>query len=48
VIPLHSEDEKLKAIPEGATVTVTTSAKLGLARTLESSEKSVRAGYSVL
>jgi methylenetetrahydrofolate reductase (NADPH) len=48
VIPLRSADEKLKAIPEGATVTVTTSAKLGLARTLEFSEKAVRAGYSVV
>ena len=48
VIPLRSADEKLKAIPEGATVTVTTSAKLGLDRTLEFAERAVRAGYNVV
>ena len=48
VIPLRSADEKLKAIPEGATVTVTTSAKLGLDRTLEFAGKAVRAGYNVV
>jgi methylenetetrahydrofolate reductase (NADPH) len=48
VIPLRSADEKLKAIPEGATVTVTTSAKLGLDRTLEFAEQAVRAGYHVV
>jgi methylenetetrahydrofolate reductase (NADPH) len=48
VIPLRSADEKLKAIPEGATVTVTTSAKLGLERTLEFAEQAVRAGYNVV
>jgi methylenetetrahydrofolate reductase (NADPH) len=48
VIPLRSADEKLKAIPEGATVTVTTSAKLGLDRTLEFAGQAVRAGYHVV
>lgn len=48
VIPLRSADEKLKAIPEGATVTVTTSGKLGLDRTLEFAERAVQAGYSVV
>ena len=48
VIPLRSADEKLQAVPAGSTVTVTTSAKLGLARTLEFAEKAVRAGYNVV
>ena len=48
MIPLRSADEKLKAIPGGATVTVTTSAKLGLERTLEFAEQAVRAGYEVV
>jgi methylenetetrahydrofolate reductase (NADPH) len=48
VIPLRSADEKLKAIPEGATVTVTTSSKLGLDRTLEFAGKAARAGFDVV
>ncbi len=48
VIPLRSADEKLKAIPEETTVTVTTSAKLGLGRTLEFAERAVRAGFNVV
>jgi methylenetetrahydrofolate reductase (NADPH) len=48
VIPLRSADEKLKAIPAGTTVTVTTSAKLGLDRTLEFAGKAARAGYDVV
>ncbi len=48
VIPLRSADEKLKAIPDGSTVTVTTSAKLGLDRTLEFAERAVLAGYHVV
>jgi methylenetetrahydrofolate reductase (NADPH) len=48
VIPLRSADEKLKAIPEGSTVTMTTSAKLGLDRTLAFAERAVRAGYNVV
>jgi len=48
VIPLRSADDKLKAIPEGATVTVTTSAKLGLDRTLEFAEQAVRTGHNVV
>jgi methylenetetrahydrofolate reductase (NADPH) len=48
VIPLRSADEKLKAIPEGTTVTVTTSGKLGLDRTLEFAGQAARAGYDVV
>jgi methylenetetrahydrofolate reductase (NADPH) len=48
LIPLRSADEKLKAVPRGATVTVTTSWKLGLERTLEFAEKALRAGYEVV
>jgi methylenetetrahydrofolate reductase (NADPH) len=48
VIPLRSANEKLKAIPEGATVAVTTSAKLGLDRTLEFAGQAMRAGYDVV
>jgi methylenetetrahydrofolate reductase (NADPH) len=48
MIPLRSADEKLKAVPEGATVTVTTSGKLGLDRTLEFAERAVWAGYNVV
>jgi methylenetetrahydrofolate reductase (NADPH) len=48
VIPLRSADEKLKAIPGGTTVTVTTSAKLGLDRTLEFAGQAARVGYHVV
>ena len=48
IIPLRSVDEKLKAVPGGSTVTVTTSRRLGLERTLEFSGKAVRAGYEVV
>jgi methylenetetrahydrofolate reductase (NADH) len=48
VIPLKSADERLKAIPEGTAVTVTTSAKLGLERTLEFAAKVVRAGHEAV
>jgi methylenetetrahydrofolate reductase (NADPH) len=48
LIPLRSADEKLKAVPVGSTVTVTTSVKLGLERTLEFAEKALRAGYEVV
>jgi methylenetetrahydrofolate reductase (NADPH) len=48
VIPLRSADEKLKAIPAGTTVTVTTSAKLGLDRTLEFAGKAARARHNVV
>ena len=48
VIPLRSADEKLKAIPAGATFTVTTSAKLGLNRTVEFAEQAMRAGFNVV
>jgi methylenetetrahydrofolate reductase (NADPH) len=48
VIPLKSADEKLKAIPGGTTVTVTTSGKLGLGRTLEFAGTAARAGFNVV
>jgi methylenetetrahydrofolate reductase (NADPH) len=48
VIPLRSADGKLAAIPAGTTVTVTTSAKLGLDRTLEFAGKAARAGHDVV
>jgi methylenetetrahydrofolate reductase (NADPH) len=48
IIPLRSADEKLKAVPVGSTVTVTTSGKLGLERTLEFAGKALRAGYEVV
>jgi len=48
LIPLRSADEKLKVVPRGATVTVTTSGKLGLERTLEFAEKALRAGCEVV
>jgi methylenetetrahydrofolate reductase (NADPH) len=48
LIPLRSANEKLTAVPSGSTVTVTTSAKLGLERTLQFAEKALRAGYDVV
>jgi methylenetetrahydrofolate reductase (NADPH) len=48
VIPLRGLDEKLGAIPVGTTITVTCSAKLGLGRTLEYTERAVRAGFDVV
>jgi methylenetetrahydrofolate reductase (NADPH) len=48
LIPLRSADEKLKAVPRGSEVTVTTSVKLGLERTLEFAGKALRAGYKVV
>jgi methylenetetrahydrofolate reductase (NADPH) len=48
VIPLRTAGEKLKAISAGATVTVTTSGKLGLDRTLEFAGQAARAGYTVV
>jgi methylenetetrahydrofolate reductase (NADPH) len=48
IIPLRSADEKLKAVPGGSAVTVTTSGKLGLERTLEFAGKARRAGHEVV
>lgn len=48
VIPLRDFDEKLRAVPPGATVAVTCSAKLGLSRTLECAELAARAGFTVV
>jgi len=48
VIPLRGAEEKLCGVPEGTTITVTTSAKLGLDRTLEYAERAARAGFDVV
>jgi methylenetetrahydrofolate reductase (NADPH) len=48
VIPLRGVDEKLAAVPEGTTITITCSVKLGLERTLEYTERAVKAGYRVV
>ena len=48
LIPLKSVDEKLRLVPKGTTVTVTCSAKLGLARTLDCAVRAAEAGYNVV
>jgi methylenetetrahydrofolate reductase (NADPH) len=48
LIPLRSANEKLRTVPEGATITVTCSAKLGLDRTLEYAGRAVQAGFDVV
>jgi methylenetetrahydrofolate reductase (NADPH) len=48
LIPLKGLDEKLAALPVGTTVTVTSSVKLGLGRTLEQSLRAAAAGYRVV
>jgi len=48
VIPVRGADEKVSAIPRGTTMTITCSAKFGLERTLEHTERAVKAGYRVV
>lgn len=48
VIPLKGADEKLSVVPTSTLVTITCSVKLGLERTLEHTEKAVKAGYRVI
>ncbi|MFE0415674.1 methylenetetrahydrofolate reductase [Streptomyces tendae] len=48
VIPLRGAQTKVRAIPAGATVTVTCSPRFGLQRTLDHSAEAVRAGYRVV
>lgn len=48
LIPLKGLDDKLAVLPAGTTVTVTSSVKLGLARTLEQSLRAAGAGYRVV
>lgn len=48
LIPLKNVDEKLRAVPTGTTVTVTCSAKLGLARTLDCAVRAAAAGFHVV
>jgi methylenetetrahydrofolate reductase (NADPH) len=48
VIPLRGVDEKLRVVPRGTTITVTCSAKLGLARTLDYAERAAQAGFYVI
>jgi hypothetical protein len=48
LIPFKSAGEKLAAVPEGTTITVTCSVKLGLQRTLDFTALAVGAGYRVV
>ena len=48
LIPLKNVDEKLRAVPTGTTITVTCSAKLGLARTLDCAVRAAAAGFDVV
>jgi methylenetetrahydrofolate reductase (NADPH) len=48
VIPLKGAEEKVRAVPDGATITITCSPKFGLQRTLDHSARAVRAGYRVV
>ncbi|WP_329252720.1 methylenetetrahydrofolate reductase [Actinoallomurus sp. NBC_01490] len=48
VIPLKGAEEKVHAVPPGATITITCSPKFGLQRTLDHSARAVRAGYRVV
>jgi methylenetetrahydrofolate reductase (NADPH) len=48
LIPLRSADEKLAAVPAGTSVTVTTSTKIGLERTLDYAVSAARTGHRVV
>jgi methylenetetrahydrofolate reductase (NADPH) len=48
LIPLKGLDDKLGALPPATTVTVTSSVKLGLERTLQQSLRAAAAGYHVV
>ncbi|MEN4476898.1 methylenetetrahydrofolate reductase [Mycolicibacterium cosmeticum] len=48
VIPLKGADEKVKAVPTGATVTITCSPKFGLERTIDHVAAARRNGYRVV
>jgi methylenetetrahydrofolate reductase (NADPH) len=48
LIPLRNAEEKLQAVPLGTTIAVTSSAKLGLGRTLEFARRAARAGFTVV
>jgi methylenetetrahydrofolate reductase (NADPH) len=48
VVPLRNAAEKLHAVPAGATIIVTTSARVGLDQTLEFAERASRAGFDVV
>jgi methylenetetrahydrofolate reductase (NADPH) len=48
LIPLKNVDEKLLEVPRGTTITVTCSAKLGLARTLDCAVRAAEAGFNVV
>jgi methylenetetrahydrofolate reductase (NADPH) len=48
VIPVRGADEKVSAIPRDTTITITCSAKFGLERTLEHTERAVKAGHHVV
>src|SRR5258705_11250492 len=48
VIPLKGAEEKIQAVPTGATVTITCSPKFGLERTIEHVAAAVSKGYRVV
>jgi methylenetetrahydrofolate reductase (NADPH) len=48
VIPLRGAEDKLRAVPAGATVTITCSPTFGLDRTLDHAAAALDAGYQVI
>jgi methylenetetrahydrofolate reductase (NADPH) len=48
VIPLKGAEEKIQAVPTGATVTITCSPKFGLERTIDHVIAAVGKGYRVV
>jgi len=48
LMPFESFDDELTHLPDGATITVTTSPQLGIERTVERAEDAAAAGYDVV
>jgi methylenetetrahydrofolate reductase (NADPH) len=48
IVPIRSVDRQLELLPAGATVTVTSSPRFGITRTLEYTERLVAAGYAAV
>ncbi|WP_435183668.1 methylenetetrahydrofolate reductase [Halobellus sp. EA9] len=48
LMPFDSFDDEIEALPDGASVAITTSPKLGIERTVERSEEAAAAGYEVV
>ncbi|MFB6091130.1 MAG: methylenetetrahydrofolate reductase [Halobellus sp.] len=48
LMPFESFDEEIEELPDGASVAITTSPKLGIERTVERSEEAAAAGYEVV